>query len=202
MPPLIPHPHPITTVHHFAPGLIKFAWKMITLKSCMFVSEEPPRLGTHLFKILDANPWSTTLPHPKPLSAPLMDIYTSAPRSDLPDAASWFVFEGSLHAPKNNNNLVIHTHSSSYHHTIPCNYDSLPFPRLSGLLRIVSDTGVKTAIDPDNQTSCLFSLTAAPQLDHESLHNLDKDNSVYLTADVVHYLYNIVHLKVRFFEII
>ncbi|KAI7933649.1 hypothetical protein MJO28_017546 [Puccinia striiformis f. sp. tritici] len=173
---------------------------MITLKSCTFVSEEPARAGKNLFKILDANPWNTILPQPKPLYSPILDIYTPTPQGDLPDAASWLVFEGTVHASKTKPNLLVHSHSSSYHHTIPYSHHSLPYPRLSGLLKLDSDNGIKTAIDPDNPNSCLFSLTTAPKLNDDALSTLKKDDLIYLTADVVHYLNNVIHLKVRFFE--
>ncbi|KAA1073656.1 hypothetical protein PGT21_020808 [Puccinia graminis f. sp. tritici] len=74
------------------------------------------------------------------------DVLTPAPRDSGPNARSWLVFEGPIHAESTTSPITVHATASNYYHEIPLSY-RLPEPQIYGqlLMHILIDSDTVSA---------------------------------------------------------
>ncbi|EFP85826.2 uncharacterized protein PGTG_11582 [Puccinia graminis f. sp. tritici CRL 75-36-700-3] len=118
----------------------------LTLRSVTFVADSPRLSPKHLYKIPDTTPWIVTNSDVQPFYNFKADVLTPAPRDSGPNARSWLVFEGPIHAESTTSPITVHATASNYYHEIPLSY-RLPEPQIYGqlLMHILIDSDTVSA---------------------------------------------------------
>ncbi|EFP78673.1 uncharacterized protein PGTG_04629 [Puccinia graminis f. sp. tritici CRL 75-36-700-3] len=169
---------------------------MIEIESCIYVPEEPPFVNRQHYRIQDSTPWACTDTTMVPILGHLFDVYTSAPRGDSDNAASWLTFQGRCIARYSEPNIAILCNSSSYHNEIPHRHRHIPYPIVRGYLKVL-DQGVNClALDPDVSDSALFRFSSKSSAIQNSLGELNPGQIVYVSAYLTQNLTGIVDLEV------